>query len=94
MSNACFDQRAGPAKSAAGVKTEAALLASVAGTRAEDFTAMQTLHLISAMAGSSSKVAAQGVAAQSPAAQPASPVPAPSSGVFLDYSQFTAELTH
>jgi hypothetical protein len=68
-----------------GTKTDATLLASVAGTRAEDFLALKALGLIEPTAAS---------ARASPAAPREAPVTAPAvPQVPGDYAQFTAALT-
>jgi hypothetical protein len=73
-----------------GNKSDELLLASVAGTRAEDFTALQSLGLIAAAQGGEARLAARGAA-------PTVPMPLdlslPEPAVELDYAQFTATLT-
>ena len=65
-----------------GVKTDAMLLANLAGITADDFTALQSLGLIVPVAAPPGRSGAS-PAALRPAAEP----------VPLDYAQFTAALT-
>lgn len=74
-----------------GVKTEAMLLANLAGIALDDFAALQSLGLIAPMAGPASR---SGGSTSAHAAAPASaPAAAAVDPVPLDYAQFTQALT-
>ena len=76
-----------------GIKTEAMLLANLAGISAQDFQVLQSMGLIAPTASSArapsqqNKPSAPAAAAPVPVAAPAEPAPP------VDYAQFTATLT-
>jgi hypothetical protein len=74
-----------------GVKTEEMLLANVVGLKPEDFTFLESLHLIAPVSGSSAvrATAPMPLASEAPKAAPEA---APEENLF-DYPHFTATLT-
>lgn len=74
-----------------GVKSEELLLASVVGSKPEDFKLLESLKLIDRVAGSSSSGHRGGASAEADDAT--QPMSLPGEESLLDYGQFTSTLT-
>ena len=74
-----------------GSKSDESLLAAVAGARAEDFKALQSLGLIAPAQGATRPTSAARAATAPAPLDAIAPTPAPTGD--LDYAQFTATLT-